>query len=172
MKAIKITRDDYTADEMWELYKKEKDGRMKERFQAIALMIEGKTAPQAAKALHLARNTTWEWAVAYNENGLDGLQRKSPTGKNSRLNNEQQEMLKDDVIRGPRELGYSFSNWDGKTLSHHIKLKFGVSLGARGVQILLKKLGFTRQKPDIAYAKADPEAKIQFKLDLKKRSTR
>ncbi|MHA1683347.1 MAG: hypothetical protein ACTSUE_20575 [Promethearchaeota archaeon] len=57
MKATKITRVDLTSDKMWVLYKKERDGRMKERYHAIALMLEGKTPPAVAKMLHLARNS-------------------------------------------------------------------------------------------------------------------
>nr|MDO8115302.1 helix-turn-helix domain-containing protein [Candidatus Sigynarchaeota archaeon] len=73
MKPLEITRTDYTVDEMWTFYKKEHDGRMKERYQAIAMMLEGKSAPEVADALHLSRNTTWEWENTYNDAGIDGL---------------------------------------------------------------------------------------------------
>jgi len=172
MKAIQITRASPTADELWDLYRDEKDGRMKERYHAIALMHELKSAPKVVKVLGRVRNTVWEWATAFNEGGIDGLRYAKPPGARSRLTDEEKEQLKADVIAGPRALGYDFSNWDGKSLSHHIKRSFDVELGVRAVQKLLKSMGFTRQKPDVAYAKADPEAQVQFKVDLKKRSTR
>jgi len=170
MKTTKITREDYTADEMWTLYKKERDGRMKERYHAVALMLEGKSPPEVARELHVSRNTIWEWAKAYNEKGLDGIQRKSPPGKKSCLTRMQKEELKKDLLKSPREFGYEFAIWNGKNISIHIKKKFNANLGHRGVQKMLKKEGYSRQKPRISYAKADPVVQEQFKVDLKKRS--
>lgn len=171
MKAIQITRESPTADEMWDLYRREKDGLMKERFHAIALMHELKSAPKVAKVIGRVRNTVWEWVNAFNEGGIEGLRYKKPPGATPRLDEEEREQLKADVLAGPRALGYEFSNWSGKTLSHHIKVQFSKQMGPRAVQKLLKKMGFTRQKPDVAYAKANPEAQVQFKEVLKKRST-
>lgn len=170
MKAIQITRESPTVDELWNLYRSEKDGRMKERYHAIALMHELKSAPKVAKVIGRVRNTVWEWVTAFNEGGIDALHYVKPPGPRCRLNDQEKEQLKADVLAGPRALGYDFSNWDGKSLSYHIKKSFDVELGVRAVQKQLKKMGFTRQKPDIVYAKADPEAQVQFKLELKKRS--
>lgn len=172
MKAIQITRQSPTADELWDLYRREKDGLMKERFHAIALMHELKSAPKVAKVIGRVRNTVWEWVKAFNDGGIEGLRYKKPPGAKSRLTEEEEEQLKADILAGPRALGYNFSNWDGKSLSHHIMNRFFKKLGPRAVQKMLKRMGFTRQKPDVAYAKADPEAQVQFKLDLKKRSHR
>ena len=169
MKAIQITRESPTADELWNLYRSEKDGRMKERYHAIALMHELKSAPKVAKVIGRVRNTVWEWVSAFNDGGIDALHYVKPPGPRSRLTDEEKEQLKADVLAGPRACGYEYSNWDGKSLSFHIKKSFDVELGVRAVQKLLKEMGFTRQKPDVVYA--NPESQVQFKLDLKKRST-
>ncbi|MHA1369694.1 MAG: helix-turn-helix domain-containing protein [Promethearchaeota archaeon] len=150
------------------MYRKEKDGLMKERYYAIALMHELKSAPKVAKVIGRVRNTVWEWVTAFNKDGLEGLRYKKPPGAKSRLTEAEKEQVRSDILAGPRALGYHFSNWDGKSLSQHIKNRFSKKLGPRAVQKLLKRMGFTRQKPDIAYAKADPDAQVQFKLDLKK----
>jgi len=168
MKPIEITRVDYTADEMWTFCKKERDGRMKERYHAIALMLEGKNAHEAADALHLSRNTTWEWASAYNDDGMEGLKRRSPPGRPSRLTDEEKELLKEDVLTNPRELGYEFSIWDGKSVSHHVEQRFGKHIGVRGVQKMLRSMGFSLQRPELKAAQADPAKREKFKADLKK----
>ena len=169
MKPIVITRTDYTADEMWTFYKKEHDGRMKERYQAIAMMLEGRNAREVADALHLSRNTTWEWENTYNDAGIDGLKRKSPPGKESCLSSDEKELLKADILKNPHELGYDFLVWDGKGVSHHIEKRFGKHIGVRWTQRLLKRMGFTRQRPELKAAKADPVRQEKFKTDLKKR---
>ncbi|NMC08190.1 MAG: helix-turn-helix domain-containing protein, partial [Candidatus Lokiarchaeota archaeon] len=111
MKPTRITRTDISADKMWEMYKHEHDGRMKERYHCIAMMLDGGTAGEVARSFHCSRNTTWEWAVAYNEGGLEGLKRESPPGLKSRLSDEQKAALKEDLKKSPRELGYPFAIW-------------------------------------------------------------
>lgn len=170
MNPIQITCNDHTADEMWALYKKESDGRMKERYQVIAMMLEGNNAQEVAKALHLSRNTTWEWATAYNKWGLDGIKRKSPPGRKPRLTEDEKELLKADILSNPRELGYDFSVWDGKSVSHHIEQRFGKQIGVREAQRILGKIGFTLQRPELKAAKADPIQQKKFKVKFKKRS--
>jgi transposase len=62
------------------------------------MMLEGKNAREAADILHLSRNTTREWAAAYNDGGLEGLKRESPPGRTPRLSNEGRERARS-VIR-------------------------------------------------------------------------
>jgi putative transposase len=143
---------------------------MKERYHAMALMLDGSNAHQAADALHLSRNTTWEWASAYNDAGIDGLKRKSPPGRVPCLTAEEKELLKMDILKNPHEFGYDFLVWDGKGVAHHIEQRFGKHICVRWAQKLLKKIGFTRQRPELEAAKADPVKQEQFKAQIKKLS--
>lgn len=60
-----------------------------------------------------------------------------PPGRPSRLSEDQKEELKTDILTHSRELGYEFSNWEGKSVSEHIKMKFGGILKVRQCQYLL-----------------------------------
>ena len=133
-------------------------------------MLEGKTAPEAAQILHLVRDTTWEWAVNYNENGIDGLKRVSPPGMTAQLTKEQLAMLEKDLEKEPSELGYEFPGWTGKTVAFHIHARYGATMGERMAQKWVKRLGFTQQVPEIIHAKADPAVQAMFEADIKKRS--
>ena len=86
----------------------------------------------------------------------------------SSLSEEQKESLKADVLTHPRELGYEFSNWEGKSAAYHINQKFSVELNVRQVQRLLHELGFTLQRPKYKFPKADPEKQKEFQNDFKK----
>jgi len=169
VKPTKITRKDISADEMWEMYKREHDGRMKERYHCIAMMLNGATPGEVARLFHCSRNTTWEWAVAYNESGLEGLKRESPPGLKSRLSDEQKAVLKDDLKLNPRDLGYPFSIWTGKSFGYHIAQRYGIEYGERQVERLIKKMDFTLQRPAFVHPKADPVKQGQFVENLKKR---
>lgn len=169
MKALQITRTSPTKDELKELYRNENDGRMKERYHAIYLMHILKNANTVPKLLLRSKKTILNWIYAFNKGGIEDLVRDSPPGRKSYLTNEQMEELKQDILVNPRELGYDFSNWEGKSLAHHVLKKFNVKLGVRAVQKLLHKLGFSLQRPRYKLAKADPEAQKVFKQELKKK---
>lgn len=169
MKALQITRASPTKDELKELYRNENDGRMKERYHAIYLMYVLKNANKVSKLLLRSKKTILNWISAFNEAGIEGLIRDSPPGRKFYLTNEQMEELKHDIIKNPRELGYEFSNWEGKSLAYHILKKFDVKLGVRAVQKLLHRLGFSLQRPRYKLSRADPEAQKIFKQELKKK---
>src|SRR5438132_1159131 len=74
--------------------KKQKEGRVRVRLQAVALAREGKTAVQIAQALGVARRPVQEWVARYNRGGVDGLKEGRHSGKPPRLKREQEEKLK------------------------------------------------------------------------------
>jgi len=100
--------------------------------------------------------------------GLKALAPKVSPGRPSRLSLEQKEELKNDVLTHPRELGYDFSNWEGKHVSKHIKNKFGVLLKVRQCQYLLHELGFSLQRPRYAFPKANRDKQERFVQEFKK----
>jgi transposase len=168
MKKLQITRSSPDYNELVELYKKEKNSRLKERYQALYLMDELKNCTKVAKLIKTSRTTIQTLVKTFNKGGLKAIVPNSPPGRPSRLTEDQKQLLKADVSAHPRELGYDFSNWEGKSVSEHIKNKFGVLLKVRQCQYLLHELGFSLQRPRYAFPKADPEEQKEFIRDFKK----
>ena len=81
------------------------------------------------------------------------------------------EELKKDILKHPRDLVYNFSNWEGKTISYHLREKYKISLGVRACQYLLHKMGFSLQRPRYHFPRADPDKQEYFKRELKKNWT-
>ena len=162
MRKLKITRNSPNRDELKELFRNEKDARLKERYHALYLMHEFKNAQKVANLLGRDKTTILSWIKAFNQQGFQGLERKAPPGRKPRLSPEQMEELKADVLNNPRELGHEFSNWDGKSIAFHVLSKFNVKLGVRAVQKLLHKLGFSLQRPRHKLKKADLKAQEEF----------
>ena len=77
-------------------------------------------------------------------------------------------MIKLDIMKHPREIGYNFSNWEGKSVAKHIYLRFNVSLSVRAAQKLLHALGFSLQRPKYKFPKADPKKQEEFIQKFKK----
>ena len=168
MKKLQITRSSPDHDELVELYKKEKNSKLKERYQALYLMIELENCTKVAELIKKSRNTVQAWVKMFNDEGLEAIAPNSPPRRPSGLSDEQKEELKLDVMTHPRELGYAFSNWEGKSVAEHVHVKFGVSFTARNAQKMLHALGFTLQRPKYTFPKADPEKQEKFIRDFKK----
>jgi len=168
MKKLQLTRTVPGKEEVKELYRKEKDARLKERYHAMYLMHEFQNAGKVAELIGKTKMTLLKWVKAFNEVGIEGLLCDSPSGRPSQLSQEQKDLLKQDILRNPRELGYEFSNWEGKSVAFHISQKFGVHLGVRAAQKLLHKLGLSLQRPRPKLAQADPVAQDAFQTALKK----
>ena len=168
MEKLQIIRSSPDHDELVERYKKEKDSKLKERYHALFLMHEYSNCTTVAELIKRSRKTIQTWVKTFNEGGLEAIAPNSPPGRPSSLSDEQKEILKTDVLTHPRELGYDFSNWEGKSVSHHINKKFCVKLSVRQAQRLLHDLGFTLQRPRYDFPKADPEKQKEFLNDFKK----
>ncbi len=168
MEKLQITRSSPDHGELVELYKKESRTKLKERYQALYLMIELRNCTKVAELIKKSRRTVQTWVKTFAEGGLEGLIPNSPPGRPSRLSLDQKEELKLDILRHPRELGYEFSNWEGKSVAEHIHVKFGVFLTVRAAQKLLHALGFSLQRPKYKFPKADPEKQEEFLKSLKK----
>ena len=169
MRPLHITRSSPDHDALVELYRKEKNLKLKERYQALYLLSEGKNCTQVARTLKRSRRTVLNWLNAFNKEGLDGIVPNPPPGRPSSLSEEQKTALKDDVLQHPRDLGYDFSNWEGKTVAFHVSKKFDVELGVRQAQRLLHQLGFTLQRPRYHFQKADPKQQDDFVQEFQKK---
>jgi transposase len=169
MEKLQILRDSPSYGELIELYRSERHPKLKERFHALFLMHELKNCTEVAKILKRSRRSIQLWVNAFNEGGLEEIIPNAPPGRPPRLSESQMEELKTDVLTHPRELGYDFSNWEGKNLSHHIEKKFSVVLKVRQCQKLLHKMGFSLQRPRYKFPKADPEKQKEFVEKFKKR---
>ena len=168
MEKLQITRSSPDHEELVNLYKKEKSSKLKERYHALILMHEFRNCTTVAELIKKSRKTIQTWVKAFNGGGLDAIAPNSPPGRPSSLSEEQKESLKADVLTHPRELGYEFSNWEGKSTAYHISQRFGVELSVRQAQRLLHELGFTLQRPKYKFPKADPEKQKEFLNDFKK----
>lgn len=168
MEKLQVLRATPNYDELIALYRKEKTPKLKERFHALILMHELKNCTRVAHLLKRSRKSIQLWVNAFNEGGIEGIVPNSPPGCPSRLSRDQMEELETDVLTHPRMLGYDFSNWEGKSVSHHVKKKFGVELKVRQCQNILHAMDLSLQRPRYEFPNADLEEQQQFLEDLKK----
>jgi transposase len=80
------------------------------------------------------------WVRHYDELGCPGLQDEGRPGRTPRLTHDQLDQLARDISEHPRLLGYLNAAWTGSLLQWHIREHFGVALGLRQCQRILRRL--------------------------------
>jgi len=160
-----------SKEELFSLYRHEKNARIGRRFLAMYLLRCGQKFREVAAIVGKSVGTVSRWATAFLRNGITGLLPKKIPGRTPRLTRAQMKELDADLQKNPRDLGYDFSNWDGKRVSHHIKQKFGVQLDVRRVQVLMRELGFTLQRPRRRSEKTSKPAEEAWKAEFEEKKS-
>jgi transposase len=137
--------------------------RYDHRLHGILLLCSGLSCSDVAELFGHSRRTIQYWVRRFEHSGFAGLQEFGRPGRPTSLDAGIRETIGKDLRRSPLDLGYSQNLWDGKLLSHHLAVKYGVHLGVRQCQRLFHQFGFRRRKPRPLIAKADPEVQLKYK---------
>lgn len=139
------------------------DARYDHRLHGLLLICQGMTIQAVSHYLGQARRTVQYWVDRFRADGLAGLRERPRSGRPAQLSRQQRAAIGRDLRRSPRDLGYEQNGWDGRLLSHHLALRYGVQLQVRQCQRLFHELGFRLRKPRSVVAGADPQAQAAFK---------
>jgi transposase len=131
-----------------------KDRKTADRLRVIWFKSKGYTHAEIADLLQMSINVITQCLQAYLAEGLDAVCRTNYKGKEPLLTVEQQEMLKIELKTRIYNTAAQVVAW--------VEEQFGVIYSVRGMQTLLKRLGFTYKKSRLVPSKADPEAQRQF----------
>lgn len=144
------------------------EARYDNKLHGVLLACNGMTCAEIGSMLGRGIRTIQYWIKRFNENGFAGLREREGRGRPGRLSEKEVERIERDIRKSPRDFGYMQSMWDGKMLSHHIRVRYGKDVGVRQCQRLFRKFGFRLRKPRPVIAKADPEAQESFKKTSEK----
>lgn len=124
------------------------DWREARRFRAWELHEKRWGQTGIAEALGVTRGAVSQWFKAVREEGLSAL--SSSTGKRGpkpRLSDEGLQRLAKFLERGAESYGFRGNVWTRARVGKIIEQEFDVSYSDRHVGRLLRKIGWTRQKP-------------------------
>jgi transposase len=164
---VAITRQDISAADLRSAAARTQDAKAARRMLALALVLEGSSRAEAARACAMDRQTLRDWVHRFNDSGLDSLSdQPRRNGPRPRLSAEQQAEVAAWVEHGA-ELGRdSVVRWRCVDLQQRIQQSFGVALHERTVGKLLRKLSFRRLSVRPQHPKSDPEAQASFRLSF------
>src|SRR4051794_23344915 len=160
---IAITRHEPGAGDLRREAARCRDARAARRMLALALVLEGSSREEAARAAGMDRQTLRDWVHRYNEEGLPGLRDRPRSGRRPRLTAEQEAELATAVERGPDPDRDGVVRWRRVDLRALIEARFAVRLHEPSVGKVLRRLGFSRVSVRPRHPKADEAAQEAFK---------
>jgi transposase len=160
---IAITRHELGAGELRREARRCRDAAASRRMLALALVPEGSSREEAARAAGMDRQTLRDWVHRYNEEGLAGLRDRPRSGRRPRLTAGQEAELAAAVERGPDPDRDGVVRWRRIDLKALIETRFAVRLHERSVGKVLRRLGFARLSVRPQHPKADEAAQEAFK---------
>ena len=118
------------------------------RLEGGRLLKAGKMSKaEVSRYLGVSRATVGEWAKTIEVKGIGGLRKRKAAGSASKLSNPQKEKLKKKLDRGALASGFPTDRWTLERVQKLIKKEFGVIYHLNYLNRLLRKLGFSPQKP-------------------------
>ena len=160
---IAITRQELGAGELRREARRCRDAAASRRMLALALVLEGSSREEAARAAGMDRQTLRDRVHRYNAEGLAGLRDRPRSGRKPRLTPGQEAELAAAVERGPDPDRDGVVRWRRIDLEALIETRFAVRLHERSVGKVLRRLGFARLSVRPKHPKADEVAQAAFK---------
>jgi transposase len=160
---VAITRRELDAGGLRREAGRCRDARAARRMLALALVLEGASRAEAARAAGMDRQTLRDWVHRYNAEGLAGLRDRRRPGPRPRLTPEQEAELEGVVERGPDPDRDGVVRWRRVDLKALIEARYGVALHERSVGKVLRRLGFARISVRPKHPKSDEAAQAAFK---------
>src|SRR6476619_2521036 len=159
---VAITRRELGAGDLRREAGRCRDARAARRMLALALVPEGASREEAARAAGMDRQTLRDWVHRYNEEGLAGLHDRHRSGRKPRLTPGQEAELVTAVEQGPDPDRDGVVRWRRVDLQALIEARFAVRLHERSVGKVLRRLGFSRVSVRPRHPKADEAAQAAF----------
>jgi len=128
------------------------------RLQAMTLLDQGRSQSQVARHFGVTPAAVCQWVKAFQRDGPDALKAKSHPGAPSRLADRQLKRLEQLLLRGPRRQGYPTELWTLPRIVEIIRKHFAVTYDPSGVWHVLRRMGWSCQKPERRARERDEQA--------------
>ena len=119
----------------------------KRRLKGATLLARGVTKSEVARQLGVARQTVAAWEQRLAEGGKEALKR-GELGRPRQLDAEQERELGKIIMAGALAAGFPTELWTAPGIGKLIAQRFGVEYSVGHLWHLLRRLGFSCQKPE------------------------
>jgi transposase len=127
------------------------------RVQAVLLVAQGRTVPQAAQITGTQLWSVYRWVRAYLQtHRADCLQDAPRSGRPSVATPITDARLVREFRRDPMRLGYRATGWTVSLLADHLQQRYGCAISSRTLRRRLRDLDLRWKRPRYVYATKDP----------------
>jgi len=117
------------------------------RLRAARLFTAGVSQAEVARRLGVSASSANRWHQSWKRQGEGGLVRRGPPGAQSRLSPAQLGQLEQMLLAGPIAVGYASDLWTLPRIAKLIQQRFGVKYHPGHIWHLMRRLGWSCQKP-------------------------
>jgi len=135
------------------------------RRRCVALDQQGWKQVTIAQALGLTQGWVSRTLTKFRQQGQQGLAWQKQPGAKPRLNQQQLIQLVAELNKGAEHHGFPGHIWTRPRVNEVIKKLFGVSYDPSQVGRLLKKVAWTRQKPQRKARQQNPQRVEQWRQE-------
>ena len=137
-------------------------GLEKRRLRAASLFAQECSQAQVARELSVSRQSVSRWYREWKKTGEGGLEAAGRAGRLPRLAPEQLSALEQALVAGPRAAGYVTELWTLPRVARLIWRRFDVRYHPGHVWRILRKLGWSCQRPATRAKERDEQAIQQW----------
>ena len=128
------------------------------RCRAAALLDAGWSQEEVAEELGVTHGAVSQWAKARRAGGDEALRSKPHPGRKPKLDETELQRLEELLLRGPRAHGWATELWTLPRIVQLIEHEFGVRYDPSGVWHVLRRMGFSCQRPEHRARERDEQA--------------
>ena len=128
------------------------------RMEAAKLLKQGVSQSEVARRLGVHRQSVIRWARQLVQSGRAGLKKAGRGGRKPRLSGADLKQIEHALKRGPEALGYASGLWTASRVRQLIEDQCGVRYHEAHVWRILRRLGWSCQRPSGRALERDEKA--------------
>lgn len=144
---------------------KKADWREERRKRAWKLKEQGWSQKKIAGALGVTEGAVSQWIKRGREGGEEALKARPVPGASSRLTQEQKAQIPGLLAKGAPAYGFRGEIWTASRVAQVIQQYFGVQYSRDHAGAILRKMGWSQQKPETRATQRNEQAIETWKTD-------
>lgn len=131
------------------LMKNTTDKRQYRRLLAILQKSNGRTFKDISKEHIVSIRSVQRWVFAYLENGIRGLEIKKTGSSQSRITDENKEIMLSVLFNDPHLFGYVRNTWSLRSLAKCLTEELDIPISFKHLQRILKDMDIKCKRPKL-----------------------
>lgn len=131
----------------------------------------GKTQAEVVRKLGVSRQSASDWHRRWNKGGLDALRSTGKRGRKHLVTDAEMKKVERALLRGPVANGFANDLWTLERIGKVIAQITGVAYHQGHVWKILKRLGWSLQRPARRATERDEKAVLEWKPSTRKSKT-